>query len=168
MFTIPEFQDAVAEEIRLVRHIATKIDPQKLDWRMSPGQRSTLELMRYLAVIGLGCGRAILGNDWSVFGPLSADVAKLDLAGFDAAMAKQERELRALFASIPPADLGRREVTLPWNRTCTLGQALYETCVRFLIAYRMQLFLHVKASGRSELDTYNAWRGMDRPAQPAP
>jgi hypothetical protein len=30
-------------------------------------------------------------------------------------------------------------------------------------AYRMQLFLYLKASGREELNTMNLWVGMDAP-----
>jgi hypothetical protein len=30
-------------------------------------------------------------------------------------------------------------------------------------AYRMQLFLYLKASGREELNTMNLWAGMDKP-----
>lgn len=30
--------------------------------------------------------------------------------------------------------------------------------------YRMQLFLYLKASGRTELDSMNLWGGVDAPA----
>ena len=33
----------------------------------------------------------------------------------------------------------------------------------FLGAYKMQLFLQLKASGLTELTTYNLWAGMDDP-----
>ena len=36
--------------------------------------------------------------------------------------------------------------------------------LRCLIAYRMQLFLHAKASGASALTTWNCWYGVDAPA----
>ena len=32
-----------------------------------------------------------------------------------------------------------------------------------LVAYRMQLFLYLKACGREELNTMNLWVGMDQP-----
>jgi hypothetical protein len=32
-------------------------------------------------------------------------------------------------------------------------------------AYRTQLFLYLKASGRDELNTMNLWGGMDAPMQ---
>ncbi len=37
--------------------------------------------------------------------------------------------------------------------------------VKSIVAYRMQLFLYVKQSGRSELGTMNNWMGMDMPPQ---
>ena len=35
-----------------------------------------------------------------------------------------------------------------------------------LAAYRMQLFLYLKSSGREELNTLNLWMGMDGPMKP--
>jgi hypothetical protein len=35
-------------------------------------------------------------------------------------------------------------------------------------AYRMQLFVYLKAAGRPELNTMNLWVGVDGPMQPPP
>jgi len=32
-----------------------------------------------------------------------------------------------------------------------------------LAAYRMQLFLYLKISGQKELNSFNNWKGFDRP-----
>ena len=55
----------------------------------------------------------------------------------------------------------RGETRSPW------GQAIFATSVRFLCAYRMQLFLYIKQCGATELGTSNAWLGMDAPETPA-
>ena len=166
MLTKEEFKQACGEEIRVIRHIATKIDPAKLDWRPSENQRSTIELLRYLSLCGAGTVKALLGNDWSVIGKYQESADKMGLDGFDQAMSNQEREIGTLIDAVSPGDLSTHQCKLPWGVTEPLGDALLGTALRFLIAYRMQLFLYAKQSGASELNTHNAWVGMDQP-QPA-
>jgi hypothetical protein len=166
MLTKEEFKHACGEEIRLVRHIATKVDPAQLDWRPSKNQRSTIELLRYLSLCGAGSVKALLEDNWAVIGEYQKSADALGLDGFDKAMAKQEREIGSLIDSVSPADLSSRQCKLPWGVTQPLGEALFGTALRFLIAYRMQLFLYAKQAGASELKTPNAWMGMDQP-QPA-
>ena len=166
MLTKEEFKQACGEEIRVIRHIATKIDPAKLDWRPSQNQRSTIELLRYLSMCYVGPVKALLEDDWSVIGKYQESADKTGLDGFDKAMANQEREVSTLLESVAPGDLDTRQCKLPWGVTQPLGEALFGAPLRFLIAYRMQLFLYAKQSGASELNTHNAWLGMDQP-QPA-
>lgn len=165
MFTAAELKSALSEEIRVIRHLGTKVDAAKADWRPSPEQRSTIELMRYLAMCGSAPARAILDDDWTVVGGYQERLAELGPDGFDQAMADQEQELHAICDGLSEEDLAGRSVTLPWGATAPLSQALYLTSLRFLIAYRLQLFTHIKTSGRSELGTYEAWLGMDSPEQ---
>ena len=40
-----------------------------------------------------------------------------------------------------------------------LSQAILTTSVRFLIAYRMQLFLNLKASGLQDIGSSECWHG---------
>jgi hypothetical protein len=48
------------------------------------------------------------------------------------------------------------------------GAALVFLVLNHYAAYRMQLFLNLKASGHEELSTINLWAGMDAPeAAPA-
>ena len=44
--------DALQNEVRILLHLAGKIDRAQLDYRPTPKQRSTLELLRYLAMMG--------------------------------------------------------------------------------------------------------------------
>lgn len=164
MLTRNEVKESVSEEIRIVRHLATKLDPARLDWRPSPDQRSTVELLRYLALCGIAPATAILEADWGVVQGFRDRHAQLGLDGFDDAMTEQETDVHALIDSIPDGDWTGREGKLPWGSTRSLAEAFFQTTVRFLVAYRMQLFLYAKASGAAHLGTYDAWMGMDQPA----
>jgi hypothetical protein len=48
--------------------------------------------------------------------------------------------------------------------TTTKGASLVNAVLCGCAAYRTQLFLYLKASGREELGTMNLWAGLDAPA----
>jgi len=50
------------------------------------------------------------------------------------------------------------------GRPTTCGQFLVNHVIGQCAAYRMQLFLYLKACGREELNTMNLWVGVDTPA----
>src|SRR4051794_24721446 len=52
VLTKPELIALLQKEVRLLLHLTTKIDQDSLDYRPSPKQRSTLELLRYLTTMG--------------------------------------------------------------------------------------------------------------------
>ena len=164
MLTKSEFKDVVSEELRVLRFLGGKVDASKMSWRPSPGQRSIQETMAYLSFCGIGPARAIMTDDWSGIGALAEASAGVDKEGFLKAIDSQETELHALFDSIPDGDLENRQVELPWGKKASLGEALNATTSRFLTAYRMQLFLFLKASGQEGLGFHEAWLGMDKPA----
>ena len=43
---------ALLDEVRTLLHLASKVDPAKVDYRPAARQRSTLELLQYLAIMG--------------------------------------------------------------------------------------------------------------------
>ena len=48
-----------------------------------------------------------------------------------------------------------------FGRKASCGFMLVSLVLKHYAAYRMQLFLYLKASGRAELNTMNLWVGMD-------
>jgi len=50
--TNQELISALQNEVRILLHLAGKIDPRKPDYRPTQKQRSTIELLRYLSIMG--------------------------------------------------------------------------------------------------------------------
>ena len=48
VLTREELIASLQHEVRVVLHLASKVDPARLDYRPTPRQRSTLELLQYL------------------------------------------------------------------------------------------------------------------------
>ena len=55
---------------------------------------------------------------------------------------------------------------MPGGGMLPLGFAVLEGPLKWLTAYKMQLFLYAKATGATQLKTSNLWRGTD-PKPPA-
>ena len=49
VLTKSEFISQLQHEVHILLHLASKVDRNKLDYRPTPKQRSTLELLQYLS-----------------------------------------------------------------------------------------------------------------------
>lgn len=159
-----QFLDSCAHEIRVIRHLATKVPPGALDWKPTPAQRSTLDLLRYLTTAAIVPTRAMISGNWDGANETEKAAESLAPEGFDAAMATQEALIREAVAPLSERDLAERDATLPWGAPSKLGAALVDTALKPLVAYRMQLFLYAKAAGNAAIGPADCWAGVSRPA----
>lgn len=154
-------------ECDLCIHLHGKIPAGTNGFRFTPAQRSTEELLRYLSFIGLAATQCILENSWDAYGALKAKADTMAAADFPAAMERQKKGLREQFSKMKDADLKSKTFELPWKTKAPLGEAIVALGYGCLVAYRMQLFLHAKASGNAALATSNCWGGFDPPPKKA-
>jgi hypothetical protein len=160
--TTAEVIAQLQKEVRILLHLAGKVDRSQLDYRPTSKQRSTIELLRYLLNMGPSLIRGIKsGFDVERW---QADTAAANAMSFDQLLAgieKQSAEYASLLEAWTEADF-RGEVEL-FGRKATRGAFLLELVLGGCAAYRTQLFCYLKACGREELSTSNLWQGMDAP-----
>ena len=165
VMTKAELIGSLQHEVRVLMHLAGKIDRSKLDYRPTPKQRSTLELLRYLSMMGPTIIRYAKTNSQDP--ALWGDAAKAaDARDFDqavAAIAAQHDEYAALLGDMSDADF-RAEVKSFDGSSTTRGALIVNLVLCGCAAYRTQLFVYLKACGREELGTTNLWVGVDAPA----
>src|SRR5690349_1043916 len=160
VLTKAELIASLQKEVRILLHLGTKIDHAKIDYRPTPKQRSTIELLRYLSVMGPNLVRAVKAGG---FDP-AAWTASLEQAkthGLEqtlAVIAGQSDQYAALIGDMSDADF-RAEIEM-FGRKSSKGFFLVNTVVCGYAAYRTQLFNYLKACGREELGTMNLWAGM--------
>lgn len=164
VLTKAELIDSLRNEVRILRHLAGKIDRTKLDYRPTPKQRSTIELLKYLTVMGPALVEAAKAGR---FDPVrwTASEAAAQARDFDQtieAIDAQADLYAALLGDVPDADF-RAEVEVFGMKT-SRGSFIVNNVLSGCAAYRTQLFLYLKACGREELGTMNLWAGMDAPA----
>ncbi len=167
VLTKPELIASLQNEVRILLHLASKIDRTKLDYRPSPKQRSTIELLKYLSMMGptvIEYAKATTPdpNLW----PTAAKAAEArDFDQTVAAIAAQKDVYARILGQMSEADFRAEVDDFGGNKT-TRGALIVNLVLCGCAAYRTQLFLYLKACGREELGTMNLWNGVDAPAAP--
>lgn len=161
VLTKTELIQSLQNEVRILLHLSTKIERDKLDYRPTPKQRSTLELLRYLSIMGPTLVQAAKAG---AFDPPRWSAAKdaSDARDFDdtlTVIAAQSAEFASLIEDMSDADF-LVEIEM-FGRKATRGSFLVNTVLCGYAAYRTQLFVYLKACGRVELSTMNLWGGID-------
>ena len=82
VLTKDELIGSLKNEVRILLHLAGKIDRKQLDYRPTPKQRSTIELLRYMAVMGPMIIRGVKAGAFD--GPAwQAALAEVEAMNFD-------------------------------------------------------------------------------------
>jgi hypothetical protein len=161
---------ALGNEVRLVLHLLSKIEPSMLDYRPLPKQRSLIELVRYFVVMAPVQLRFVVAGNFTMetwiaaWRPAEAAASDLNLEQVKAALAKQPALFAMMLGAVPDADF-RKEIEMFGNKA-TRGTWFVRLPLTHYAAYRMQLFLYLKACGLDQLNTMNLWAGMDASADP--
>lgn len=163
MISKSDLEKSIIHECNVCKHLFTKLTPESYEYRPTPGQRSTTELLRYMAIVGTAAMKSMVARDWTVWGEYKAKVENMQAEEFPAMMDEQIREIEEMFAGWSEEDMTTLTMKLPWGEEPMLGVGLMDSVLKWLVGYRMQLFLYAKANGASEISTANCWRGMDWP-----
>ena len=164
VLTKEELIASLQNEVRILVHLASKIDRNKLDYRPTPKQRSTMELLQYLAVMGPNLIRSAKAGAFDVPG-WQAATEEVKTFNFDqvlAALQKQSATYAELLAGYSDEDF-RGQIDLFGSGKTSRGAFIVFIVLGGCAAYRTQLFLYLKACGREELNTMNLWGGTDAP-----
>lgn len=153
--------DAALHEIKVCRFLATKVPDGMHSWRPTHGQRSVLELMQYLVRCGIAPAVSRLGGSKDLALPYIDAATKVTPASFDSAMETQAGQIREFVMGISDADWKSKLVELPWGEKVSVGRALLESSVKYLTAYKMQLFLYLKQMGVQGLGSSHCWAGRE-------
>lgn len=161
VLTKDELIGSLQNEVRILLHLAGKVDRTKLDYRPTPKQRSTFEWLKYLSVMGPALVQAAKSG---TFDPATwtAATQAADARDFDqtlAEIAKQSDTYARLLADVSDADF-RQQIEIFGNKA-SRGAFIVSLVLGGCAAYRTQIFNHLKACGREELGTSNLWRGVD-------
>jgi hypothetical protein len=164
MITKAQLLSSLRHETEVIKHLAGKIPPDRYDYRPSPAQRSTLELLQYMTRMAIVPAIHAVRGGWEHAEELERGAEEVTPASFDAEMDEQLRMLEGLVENeVDEREAETKPATMPWGTPTTIGAGLMDMALKCMVAYRMQLFLYVKASGVSDLGPANCWAGVDMP-----
>lgn len=168
VLTKEELIASLKNEIRILLHLAGKVEQAQLDYRPTPKQRSTLELLRYLAIMGptqlgvIEAGTFHRAGLTAAWGPAEAAAKTMSFVEAVSAIEAQADGYSLLLSAWTEADF-RSEIDV-FGSPSTRGSLVVNLVLAAHAAYRTQLFCYLKACGRDELNTMNLWGGADRSA----
>jgi hypothetical protein len=164
VLTKEELIGSLKHEVNILLHLASKLDAKSVEYRPAAKQRSSLELLKYLSIMGPQLVKAAKAGG---FDPASWTTAQ---SAAEARNLEQTLEAIKGQADIYASEIGsmsdadfRTPIEMFGNKT-TKGAFIVNLVLGGCAAYRTQLFLYLKACGREELNTMNLWAGVD----PAP
>ena len=165
VMTKAELIGSLQNEVRILLHLASKVDRTKADYRPTAKQRSTLELLQYMSIMGPGLVAAIGGGAFNVEAWTAAEHAAKGRDFDQTVAAINAQDYTALLGSMSDADF-RSEIEM-FGQKGSKGSMMVNMILSGYAAYRTQLFCYLKACGREDLSTYNLWGGMDAPVPAA-
>jgi len=124
-----------------------------------------LELLQYMTLLGPIHLRGALGSafdmeKWrSAWNTGEATAKAMNLEEVKESIGRQPALYEELLGTVSDGDL-RGELEM-FGHKASRGSWLVSLVLNHYAAYRMQLFLYLKACGREELNTLNLWVGMD-------
>lgn len=161
MLTKDEVLASILKECDIAAHLATKIPADGLDFRPTEGQRSNAEVLHYLSFCAIGGALFCIEGKWDSYGAWEAKQADITPANAAEKFAAQKAALTEAFGQLTDADMAR-SITHPMGFDMPLNQALLELPLKWMVGYRMQLFLGAKAAGNDEIWTPDCWHGVSR------
>lgn len=161
MITREEYLASLKHEFKILRHLHSKITPGSETFRFSDNQRSIQELLQYLSISTIAGMECVLVGNGSPFQAYGEKSKETTLENFVAKIDEQEKMVEETLAKLTDEDL-QTSVDL-WNsgHSERKGVILINLVLKGITAYRLQLFTLIKASGRDDIGTSDAWQGMD-------
>jgi hypothetical protein len=157
--------ESMMHEYMLMEHLFGKLPLHAMDWRPGEKMRSTRELLQYLSFIGSAMAELFINGGWSEKENFAKWQAHSQASRqrapeqFIEAISLEKKKINDLVGPLTEADL-ERETGFVLGKRGPLASGLLDHTLKYLTAYRMQLFLYAKMNG-AEISTANNWNGID-------
>jgi hypothetical protein len=164
VLTKSELIESLQNEARILVHLAGKVESHMRDYRPTPKQRSALELLQYLSIMGPELVKAAKAGGFNVEAWTAAETAAKGRNWEQTVkvLEAQPDQYAALLGNWTDADF-RGEMDMFGRGKTTKGAFVVNLALCGHAAYRTQLFCYLKSCGREELGTMNLWAGVDAP-----
>ncbi len=160
MITKEQYMGALTHELNIIKHLATKVKPGQMSYKPTEKQRTLGELMQYLTYVYSALTEAVVKDDKDIYMKHHDAATMPTLENFAELMDKEIAHVTELVTPLTEEQLNK-EVDM-WVTRSVAMHLLH--ALQNATAYKMQMFLYMKASGTENIGTMNVWAGMDAEA----
>ncbi len=162
MYSKQNLVASLSNEFRVIRHLITKMPEGAMDYKPTEKQRTTLELLQYLSIVAPATIDCVYQGDTKAFMPYVEISKTVTADNFSEIFDRHEKLAHEILEKFTDETL-HEKINLFNMGEMTKGVYLVETILKWIVAYKMQLFLYIKAAGNTSIGTSNLWGGMDTP-----
>lgn len=162
MYTNKDLIEAINSQIDILKHLWSKVSDDNKDFKLSENTRSIEELMFY---ISYSLPKQVqIFSDWTMTNESFADSAEKQIAfSYKNFATDLDNAMINISNIIANQTEGQMEEIIEVFGMKTARKNLFINYInQFLGAYKTQLFLQVKTSWLSELNTMNLRAGVDK------
>ncbi len=157
MITKQQYIDSFIKEIDIIKHLAEKVTPAMLEYRPTPKQRSTFELMQYLGHAS-HTAISVFIDQTKNYMELAKAKDEITVENFASKMDAQAAFIREQVGALTDEQL-ESETDFFGSKEKLSTHLL--SALKWITAYKMQFFLYIKANGVDSIGTSNVWGGYD-------
>lgn len=149
--------NGIAKEFHILKHLSTKVTHENVDHKFSEPQRDVKELMIYL---GYALERQIINfvkGEWdtATFADMADLSSNFDRKTWDAVLDKSLAKITTIIEGM--TDEQCNESITMFGSSAPRFEYIANNILTTLGAYKMQLFLQLKAAGLTDLNSMNLW-----------
>jgi len=160
MINKKEFVSSIHKEIGIIKHLYTKIPAGALTYRPSEKQRTMLELLQYLSGIYAAAVKGVRAGNAAPFREGYEKSKSVTAEQFHDLMDAQAKEVEQQIHAMTEEELAGEVDLWGSGHKASRSALLLEMLIKMPAAYKMQLFLYIKASGNMDIGTSDLWRGV--------
>lgn len=160
MITKEQYIKSFVKELEIIKHLAEKVTTEMLEYRPTPGQRSTMELMQYLGHISGTSILSFIDPEKNNYMELAKAKDLITFENFSSKIDEQIEIVKREVNALTEEQLDKEVALFGMNEKLSMHLL---SALKWITAYKMQLFLYIKANGVSHISTSNVWGGIDTP-----
>ena len=162
MYTKRVLMEGITREFEILKHLGSKVTKKNADFRFSEPQRSIEELEHYI-VSSLPAQIKLMAEGMRNLDSYMENIKRVEKYTWKRFNIELNKSLRLIKKEIRSVKgKARKEEVELFGRKGSRASFMIDYIFAFLGAYKMQLFLQLKASGLTELTTSNVWGGRDQ------
>lgn len=162
--------ESMVKDITILQHLYTKIPQDSFDFRPRENMRTVRELLHYIStttssMLTVFATSTDHASDMARLRTLNPPFEEFEVTDFHFILEEEKRIIKDLIGPLSDEELHTRQCFQPWREQVSMLSGILNGPLKYLTAYRMQLFLYLKLLGEN-VNTANNWAGMD--SRPAP